>query len=92
MISPQLRAHILRRLDRAEADAANRDRDLTFVFVGAGYLLGENWHRVESYAGIFQKLVLLAVAIATTLFVVTRLRHRTKGDPEATEVLPRVRR
>ena len=32
------------------------------VFVGAGYLLGENWHRVEGYAGIFQKLVLAAVA------------------------------
>jgi membrane protein DedA with SNARE-associated domain len=62
------------------------------VFVGAGYLLGENWHRVESYAGIFQKLVLLAVAIAATLFVVTRLRQRAKGDPEATEVLPRVGR
>jgi membrane protein DedA with SNARE-associated domain len=61
------------------------------VFVGAGYLLGENWHRVESYAGIFQKLVLLAIAVAATLFVVTRLRQRPTGDPEATEVLPRVR-
>lgn len=62
------------------------------VFVGAGYLLGENWHRVEAYAGIFQKLVLAAVAGALVLFVVTRLRQRSKGDPEATAVLPRVRR
>jgi membrane protein DedA with SNARE-associated domain len=62
------------------------------VFVGAGYLLGENWHRVEAYAGIFQKLVLLAVGVAFVLFVVTRLRQRSKGDPETTEVLPRVRR
>ncbi|GAB2857692.1 DedA family protein [Lentzea nigeriaca] len=62
------------------------------IFVGAGYLLGENWHRVESYAGIFQKLVLAAVAIAVLLFVVIRLRQRAKGDPEATVVLPRVRR
>lgn len=61
------------------------------VFVGAGYLLGENWHRVESYAGIFQKLVIFAVVLAVTLFVVTRLRQRSKGDPEATEILPRVR-
>lgn len=61
------------------------------VFVGAGYLLGENWYRVESYAGIFQKLVLVALAVALALFVVTRLRQRSKGDPEATEVLPRVR-
>ncbi|NGY61529.1 DedA family protein [Lentzea sp. NEAU-D13] len=62
------------------------------VFVGAGYLLGENWHRVEAYAGIFQKLVLAAVAIALVLFVVTRLRQRSKGDPEATAVLPRINR
>jgi NADH dehydrogenase len=32
-----LRDHILRRLDRAEADPANAERHLTFVFVGAGY-------------------------------------------------------
>ncbi|SDG25391.1 membrane protein DedA, SNARE-associated domain [Lentzea fradiae] len=62
------------------------------VFVGAGYALGENWHRVEDYAGIFQKLVLAAVAIAVVLFVVTRLRQRPAGDPEATEVLPRINR
>jgi membrane protein DedA with SNARE-associated domain len=62
------------------------------VFVGAGYLLGENWHRVEDYAGVFQKLVLAAVAVALVLFVVTRLRQRAKRDPEATAVLPRVRR
>ncbi|MFD5826705.1 DedA family protein [Lentzea sp. NPDC060358] len=62
------------------------------IFVGAGYALGENWHRVEAYAGVFQKLVLAAVAIATILFVATRLRQRAKGDPEATEVLPRLSR
>ena len=62
------------------------------IFVGAGYLLGENWHRVEDYAGIFQKLVLAAVAVALGLFVVTRLRQRSKGDPDATAVLPRVKR
>ncbi|MET9227269.1 DedA family protein [Lentzea sp. NPDC003310] len=62
------------------------------VFVSAGYLLGENWHRVESYAGVFQKLVLAAVAVAVVLFLVTRLRQRSKGDPEETVVLPRVRR
>lgn len=62
------------------------------VFVSAGYLLGENWHRVESYAGIFQKLVIAAVVVAVTLFVVTRLRQRSTGDPEETVVMPRVRR
>ncbi|WP_329787559.1 DedA family protein [Lentzea sp. DG1S-22] len=62
------------------------------VFVSAGYLLGENWHRVESYAGIFQKLVIAAVVVAVVLFVVTRLRQRSTGDPEETVVMPRVRR
>ncbi|MCG8925274.1 DedA family protein [Lentzea sp. CC55] len=62
------------------------------VFVSAGYLLGENWHRVESYAGIFQKLVIAAVVVAVALFVVTRLRQRSTGDPEETVVMPRVRR
>ena len=32
-----LRDHILRQLERAEADPANAERHLTFVFVGAGY-------------------------------------------------------
>jgi NADH dehydrogenase len=32
-----LRDHILRQLERAEADRANAERHLTFVFVGAGY-------------------------------------------------------
>jgi NADH dehydrogenase len=32
-----LRNHILRRLELAEADRANAERHLTFVFVGAGY-------------------------------------------------------
>lgn len=62
------------------------------AFVGAGYLLGENWHLVEGYAGIFQKLVLAAVAIAVVLFVVTRLRQRSKPDQEDTQVLPRITR
>jgi NADH dehydrogenase len=32
-----LRDHVLRRLELAEADRANAERHLTFVFVGAGY-------------------------------------------------------
>jgi membrane protein DedA with SNARE-associated domain len=46
------------------------------AFVLAGYALGESWWRVEAYAGVFQKAVLLAVAVAAVLFVVTRLRRR----------------
>ena len=43
-----LRNHVLRRLDLAEADPANADRYLTFVFVGAGYA------GVEACAELFQ--------------------------------------
>ena len=54
------------------------------VFVIAGYQLGENWHLVESYAGIFQKIVIVVVAALVVWFVVTRvrtLRERRATDP-----------
>lgn len=62
------------------------------AFVVAGFQLGENWHLVEDYAGVFQKVVIAAVAVAVVLFVVVRLRGRGKDteDPEATRVLPKV--
>lgn len=46
------------------------------LFVVAGYQLGENWHLVEGYAGIFQNLVLGGVVVAVGWFVVSRLRSR----------------
>lgn len=46
------------------------------LFVVAGYQLGENWHLVEGYAGIFQNLVLGGVVVAVGWFVVSRLRAR----------------
>jgi membrane protein DedA with SNARE-associated domain len=46
------------------------------VFVLAGYQLGENWHRVERYAEIFQYLVIAAVAGVVLLFIARRLRTR----------------
>ncbi|HIT75380.1 MAG TPA: DedA family protein [Candidatus Avipropionibacterium avicola] len=45
------------------------------LFVGAGYLLGENWGVVERYAGIFSKAVLAVVAAAVIAFVVVRARQ-----------------
>lgn len=44
------------------------------VFVFAGYLLGENWWRVEEYAGVFQKVVIAAVLLAGAYFLFSRLR------------------
>jgi membrane protein DedA with SNARE-associated domain len=49
------------------------------VFVVAGYLLGANWQVVDDYAGIFQYLVMAAVAIAAVLFVAVRVRERKRN-------------
>lgn len=49
-------------------------------FVLAGYLLGANWHVVDSYAGILQYVVLAGIAVAIVVFVVKRLRERKKAD------------
>jgi membrane protein DedA with SNARE-associated domain len=46
------------------------------VFVVAGYLLGANWYLVDEYAGVFQKVVIVAVVVAIGWFVITRLRDR----------------
>lgn len=55
------------------------------LFVGAGYLLGENWGVVERYAGIFSKAVLAVVAAAVIAFVVVRVRQwwTQRRTPEA---------
>ncbi len=45
------------------------------LFVVAGYQLGENWHLVEDYAGVFQKVVIVAVVLAVAWFVVSRVRR-----------------
>ncbi|WP_424188101.1 DedA family protein [Actinokineospora sp. G85] len=47
------------------------------VFVMGGWYLGANWHLVDDYAGVFQKVVIAAVLMAVGLFVVVRLRSRT---------------
>ncbi|WP_454156875.1 DedA family protein [Microbacterium lacticum] len=49
------------------------------VFVLSGYLLGEQWHIVEEYAGILQYVVIAAAAAALIWFTVTRVRQ-LRGD------------
>ncbi|TAP40102.1 DedA family protein [Arthrobacter sp. S39] len=46
------------------------------VLILAGYFLGENWPRVEEYAGVLQLLVIVAVAGLVVLFVAKKLRKR----------------
>lgn len=52
------------------------------IFVLAGYQLGENWHLVENYAGVFQKIVIAAVLLFAVWFVVTRVRSRRGSGTE----------
>jgi len=46
------------------------------VFIGAGYLLGANWHAIEPYTAALQYVVLAAVLGFVAWFVVGRLRRR----------------
>lgn len=48
------------------------------IFVMAGYYLGEQWHRVEAYAGAFQKVVILVVVAGFAWWVVTKVRARNR--------------
>ncbi len=49
------------------------------VFVMAGFLLGEQWHRIEQYADGLQVIVIGAVIVAASMFVVARVRQRGRG-------------
>ena len=57
------------------------------IFVLAGYFLGEQWHVVETYAGILQYLVIAAVGIGVAWFIWARtralLRHKHEGQDAA---------
>jgi membrane protein DedA with SNARE-associated domain len=44
------------------------------LFVSAGYALGTQWHKVEQYAGIGSKVVLVALLAAAAWYVVTKVR------------------
>jgi membrane protein DedA with SNARE-associated domain len=48
------------------------------LFVCAGYFLGTRWHLVADYADVVQLIVIALVAIAIVLFVVMRLRSRSR--------------
>jgi membrane protein DedA with SNARE-associated domain len=52
------------------------------IFVLAGFYLGENWHVVEQYAGIFQKIVIAVVVLFAAYWVtskIIRTRNRKKS-------------
>ena len=45
------------------------------VFVLAGYFLGENWHVAEQYAGVFSRIVVVAVVALVAWWVLRRARR-----------------
>jgi membrane protein DedA with SNARE-associated domain len=53
------------------------------LFIGAGFLLGENWHVVEEYAGIFQWIVIVVVVGAVVWWVAKRLKTIRQRDADA---------
>jgi membrane protein DedA with SNARE-associated domain len=53
------------------------------LFIGAGFLLGENWHVVEEYAGIFQWVVIIVVVLAAGWWITKRIRTLRRRDSDA---------
>lgn len=59
------------------------------IFIMAGYLLGDNWEIVEEYAGVFQKIVIVVVALALLYWLVRRIQSiRRKRAAAAAGVEP----
>lgn len=51
------------------------------IFVMAGFMLGENWPKVEPYVGIFQNIVIVVVVVAVGWWVINRIRqNRAQRD------------
>lgn len=46
------------------------------IWIVAGYNLGNNWHSVEKYAGVLQKVFIVAVLIAVLWFVYAKVKSR----------------
>lgn len=58
------------------------------ILIVAGFYLGENWSIVETYAGYFQTLVIIALVVFVAVWIVLKVRKRRRakaaGRPEAT--------
>ncbi|MFZ3453024.1 DedA family protein [Arthrobacter sp. 7Tela_A1] len=54
------------------------------IFVYSGYFLGESWHIVEEYAGIFQKIVIAAVLIAGIWYITSKIRSYRRRKAQRT--------
>ncbi|MCK3770463.1 DedA family protein [Microbacterium aerolatum] len=57
------------------------------IFVLAGFYLGANWHIVEDYAGIFQKVVIAVVIIAVVAWIIIRVRQMRRNRATVDETV-----
>ena len=55
------------------------------ALVGAGMLLGEQWHRAESGVGVLQKAVVVVGAVAVVAWVARKLLARRAGPRHANQ-------
>lgn len=55
------------------------------IFIVAGFYLGESWHVVEAYAGVFQKIVIAAVIIAAVWFITSKIRSARRKPVSGTD-------
>jgi membrane protein DedA with SNARE-associated domain len=59
------------------------------VLVGAGYLLGDQWHRIEAWVGTFQTVVIALAVAAVAWWVVSLVRRRrARADAGGGEARP----
>ncbi|MGO2745996.1 DedA family protein [Microbacterium sp.] len=49
------------------------------IFVLAGFYLGANWHIIEQYAGVFQKIVIALVIVAVVVWIFLRVRQMRRN-------------
>ncbi|MFC0628977.1 DedA family protein [Kribbella deserti] len=50
------------------------------LLIIAGHQLGEQWHLIEQYVGVLQKVVIVAVVGAVAWFVYSRIRRKRPTD------------
>jgi membrane protein DedA with SNARE-associated domain len=47
------------------------------IFVLAGFYLGENWHIVEQYSGVFKNIVIVVVVLLVVYWLASKtLKYR----------------
>lgn len=58
------------------------------IFVMAGFYLGENWHIVERYSGVFKNIVIVAVVLFVVYWLASKTVKYRKNRAERTNGPP----